>query len=67
MFFPDPVGAMREMLRVLKPGGALAFAVWHKSDVNPFCYLVSGVMDQHVKAPAADPDAPNAFRFAEPG
>lgn len=67
MFFPDSVGAMREMLRVLKPGGTLAFAVWHRSDVNPFCYLVSGVMDQHIKTPPADPDAPNAFRFAEPG
>jgi len=25
------------------------------------------VMEQHVKAPAQDPDAPNAFRFAEAG
>lgn len=66
MFFPDSVGTMREMLRVVRPGGSLTFAVWYKSDVNPFCYLVSGVMDQHVKA-AADPDAPNAFRFAELG
>ncbi len=66
MFFPDAVGAMREMLRVVKPGGPLTFAVWYKSDVNPFCYLVSDVMDQHVKA-TPDPDAPNAFRFAEFG
>src|ERR1041384_4952656 len=67
MFFRDSVGAMREMLRVAKPGGSLTFAVWWKSEVNPFCYLVSGVMDKHVKAAEADPDAPNAFRFAETG
>jgi ubiquinone/menaquinone biosynthesis C-methylase UbiE len=65
MFFP--VTAFRELLRVLQPGGRLAFAVWGKSDVNPFCYLVTRVMDQHVKSPTADPDAPNAFRYAEPG
>src|SRR5215212_10739270 len=67
MFFPDPVAAMREILRVLKPGGKLAFAVWGKSEVNPFCYLVTRVMEKHVKSPAAGPDAPNAFRYAEPG
>jgi ubiquinone/menaquinone biosynthesis C-methylase UbiE len=67
MFFPDPVAAMRGMLRLLKPNGKLAFAVWGQSDVNPFCYLVTRVMERHVKSPAADPDAPNAFRFAERG
>lgn len=67
MFFPDTLFAVREMMRVTKPGGVLAFVVWHKSEVNPFCYIVSGVMDQHVSAPAVDPDAPNAFRFAEQG
>jgi ubiquinone/menaquinone biosynthesis C-methylase UbiE len=67
MFFPDSLAAMREMLRVTKPGGTLALAVWHKSELNPFCYCISNVIEQHVKSPAADPDAPNAFRFAEPG
>lgn len=67
MFFPDPLRAMRELLRVLRPQGRMAFAVWGKSEVNPFCYLVTRVLDQHVKAPARDPDDPDAFRFAEPG
>ena len=67
MFFPDPVPAVREMLRVTKPGGSLALAVWHKSELNPFCHVVTGVIDRHINPGAVDPDAPNAFRFAEPG
>ena len=67
MFFPDPVAAVRDMLRVLRPNGTLALAVWGKSEINPFCHLITGVIDQHVKSPAPDPDAPNAFRFAETG
>jgi len=66
MFVPDPLAAVREMLRVTKPGGKLALAVWHKSEINPFCYIVTNVMAQHVTSPP-DPDAPNAFRFAETG
>lgn len=67
MLFADPLAGVREMLRVTKPNGTLALAVWHQSELNPFCYLVSDVLARHVESPPVDPDAPGAFRFAEPG
>ncbi|HET6929721.1 MAG TPA: methyltransferase domain-containing protein [Candidatus Acidoferrum sp.] len=67
MFFPSPVDGVREMLRVLKPGKRLAVAVWHFAERNPFHYSLSRVMDRYVHAPPPEPDALDAFRFAEPG
>lgn len=67
MFFPDPLPALREMLRLTKPGGALGLVVWHKSELNPFLHVVTDIMSNYVEASPADPDAPGAFRFAEPG
>lgn len=67
MFFASPVGFVREALRVLKPGGKLAFAVWHFAERNPFFQVVSQVVARYVESPAADADAPDAFRFATPG
>jgi ubiquinone/menaquinone biosynthesis C-methylase UbiE len=67
MFFPDPVAALREMLRVTKSEGALSFAVWHERDANPFAYAVTDAVSRHIKIQPEDPDAPGAFRFAERG
>lgn len=66
MFFPDPLAALREMLRVTNPGGSLALAVWHQNELNPFTHIITDVMSRYVESPPADPDAPGAFRFAEP-
>ena len=68
MFFPDPVAALREMLRVTKRGGSLSLAVWGKSELNPFFYVINDVVARYFEAAApADPNAPGAFRFEEPG
>lgn len=68
MFFPNPLAALREMLRVTKHEGVIALAVWGKSELNPFSHLITNVVARHFEAAApADPNAPGAFRFAEPG
>jgi len=67
MFFPDPLAALREMLRVTKGNGRLALAVWGKSELNPFAYAVTKVVARYFDVPPVDPNVPVAFRFAEPG
>jgi ubiquinone/menaquinone biosynthesis C-methylase UbiE len=68
MFFPSPVDSVREMLRVLKPGGRIAMAVWHFAERNPFHYVFSEVVKRYVDSPPPAPDSPDdAFRFANPG
>ena len=67
MFFPSPVDAVREMLRVLKPGRKLALAVWHFAERNPFHHTLSRVIERYVDSPPPAPDALDAFRFACPG
>lgn len=67
MLFPDPAAAIREMLRVVKPAGRVALAVWNARDSNPFFYVVANIVSRYVESPPEDPDAPGAFRFAGSG
>lgn len=67
MFFPSPLGGVREMLRILKPGGKLALAVWHHARNNPFHSVLSDIVERFVESPPLDADAPDAFRFAPRG
>jgi SAM-dependent methyltransferase len=55
MFFPDRIGAYREALRVLRPGGAFLFAVWGRLEDNPASIALSDAVA------ALFPDDPPAF------
>ena len=67
MFFPDVVAGLREVLRVIKPGGHVSFLVWANKEVNPFFSVVTEILDRFVPAEPQLEDAPEAFRFAAPG
>ena len=67
MFFPDPVAAAREMLRVIKPEGLMVLAAWRGPQFNPFFRVVAEIMSRYIEPVEEDPDAPGAFRFAEAG
>ncbi|MGH9745308.1 MAG: class I SAM-dependent methyltransferase [Candidatus Acidiferrales bacterium] len=67
MFFPSPEDSVREMLRVLKPHGRLALAVWHSAEKNPFDYVFSRIVDRYLEPTPQAPGSANMFRFAKPG
>jgi SAM-dependent methyltransferase len=67
MFSFNPLLSIREMLRILKPGGRLSLAVWGSSELNPFFTVTAKAVGGYLSMPPPDPDAPGAFRFAEPG
>lgn len=54
MFFRDRVGAIREMLRVLVPGGRLAVAVWDSLDSSEAYPLEVDLLEGRAGSEAAD-------------
>jgi len=67
MFLPDVPKAVREIYRVLKPGGYLSAVVWSNPDKNPFLRLATDVIKNYVSIPPPDPNQPGVFRLAKAG
>jgi ubiquinone/menaquinone biosynthesis C-methylase UbiE len=67
MFFPDMLMAVKEMARVLKPGGMIAAAVWGTPDKNFWVTATMSTINKHMQLPPPPPGAPGMFRSGNPG
>lgn len=67
MFFPDMLLAAKEMVRVLKPGGRIAVAVWNEPEKNFWATSIQGIVNKNMKVTPPPNGAPGLFRCAQKG
>ncbi|HMT28707.1 MAG TPA: class I SAM-dependent methyltransferase [Bacteroidia bacterium] len=67
MFFPDMLLAAKEMVRVLKPGGRIATAVWNGPEKNFWITAIGGTINRNMELPPVPVEAPGMFRCAKSG
>ncbi|AOW10019.1 class I SAM-dependent methyltransferase [Flavobacterium gilvum] len=67
MFFPDMQLAIKEMTRVLKPGGKIATAVWNVPEKNFWITATMGTIGKNMEISPPPPGAPGMFRCAKEG
>jgi ubiquinone/menaquinone biosynthesis C-methylase UbiE len=67
MLMAEPVAALAETRRVLRPGGRLALAVWGPRDRNPWNSLVTDTLADHGLATRSDPSSrePGMYRLSD--
>lgn len=67
IYFPDQQKALREMLRVLKPGGKAAAVVYSTPDKNEFFSIPVSIIRNRAKLPPPLPGQPGPFSLGAAG
>jgi SAM-dependent methyltransferase len=66
MLMADPVAAMHETRRVLRPRGRLAFAVWGDPEFNAGPTLIPEVLIEQGHLPPGESSGPGMFALSDP-
>lgn len=67
IYFPDQQRALREMLRVLKPGGKVAAIIYSTPDKNKFFSIPVSIIRNRAKLPPPLPGQPGPFSLGAEG
>ncbi|MFZ7115529.1 MAG: class I SAM-dependent methyltransferase [Bacteroidota bacterium] len=67
IYFPDQQRALKEMLRVLKPGGKVAAIVYSTPDKNKFFSVPVSIIRNRAKLPPPLPGQPGPFSLGAEG
>src|SRR6185436_6244541 len=67
IYFPDQQRALKEMLRVLKPGGKVAAIVYSTPEKNKFFSIPVSIIRNRAQLPPPLPGQPGPFSLGSPG